>query len=615
MYFIFFVLYIFHLFRIVCISSFSDCMSLTSLSFTNSHFLVKFLFFFGIKYCWLHFSQIYLLFSVSISVFLFFLLFIYIHILNLFKSISFEIYFYLFFRNGPRARGGHSFVFDEKENRFLVFGGLTSGNEVEICVNDTYQLIIQDEVFFTFNEAVSPGRLGYNYINNNNNKNGRLGSSPVSVSIPAVPAATAATAAGNNVNQSHQGSNSSNGPMAVWKKLQCTGSLPSPRWCHSSIIQGNDMIVFGGWSYERSVGISTGSNFLNDLYVLNVLTLVWTKVSTFGCLPRPRCQCACFLYQKKEKRKNDDEEYNGNSKKKESIRNYHFIELSDEKTNSVRASDSENEITTVNENIKNEIEKNQFDFCMDENKFSKDKKLKEKNENIENVENGFNSSFSSNFPLKNSIKSIEKNNSEISNIILSDKDNSLLSNKVYENIYNDKEIEKVQNQNIIFSEGLIPEKRNFLKNYTENNFQYEMKDEKLKNNGIVNKLIKNSRDEFILRDLNDLNYLSINDDNNKSNIEKSKEENYENGFISSRSIINSNINVNKNLFDFGINKDSAYIEIDSNRIQEKNFDEINNNNFSRVGDLDDDQDMDENQPVSKGYMIIFGGSSHNQEVS
>ena len=226
-------------------------------------------------------------------------------------------------------------------------------------------MIIQDEVLFTLNEAVSPGRLGYNYNNNNNNnninnnrENGRVGSTPNTVPISAsVPASIS----GNNENESQQGSNSPNGPMAVWKKLECTGCLPSPRWCHSSIIQGNDMIVFGGWSYERSVGVSTGSNFLNDLYVLNIITLVWTKVSTHGCLPRPRCQCACFLYQKKEEKMisnnsnknninnnnsyNDHNEFNGKIKKKAAISNNRFDKLFDEKTNSM--GDSEKQITTI----------------------------------------------------------------------------------------------------------------------------------------------------------------------------------------------------------------------------------------------------------------------------
>lgn len=166
-------------------------------------------------------------------------------------------------------------MYDKTNNRFIVFGGLTSGNEVEVCVNDTYQLVIENDALFTLNEAVSPGRLGYDC-----RKIGRSNS-------------------GYGEGSSQGGSSSSSGPMAVWKKLHCTGTLPSPRWCHSGVLHGEDMIVFGGWSYERTVGVGTGSKFFNDVHMLNITTLVWTKVETTGSPPRARCQCACFLFQNK----------------------------------------------------------------------------------------------------------------------------------------------------------------------------------------------------------------------------------------------------------------------------------------------------------------------------
>ena len=168
-------------------------------------------------------------------------------------------------------------MYQENQNRFLIFGGLTSGNEIEICVNDTYELTLQDEVYFTLSEAISPGRLGYDCEKK---------------------AAASRTQPQNFGVNRPNGSRSKSGPMAVWRKLQCKGKLPSPRWCHSSVLQGDSMMVFGGWSYERAVGVSTGSDFLNDLYVLDVQTLVWTEVQTSGISPRPRCQCACFLFNK-----------------------------------------------------------------------------------------------------------------------------------------------------------------------------------------------------------------------------------------------------------------------------------------------------------------------------
>jgi Kelch motif len=149
-------------------------------------------------------------------------------------------------RNGPQPRGGHSFVYDKGNDRFIAFGGLTSGNDVEVCVNDTYQLTLEKKTSGSGNGTGSAGSL-----------------------------------------------------VAVWKKLRCSGSLPSPRWCHSGVLQGDDMFVFGGWSYERTEGAGSGSKFFNDVHILNITTLVWTQVDTSGSAPRPRCQCACFLFEKK----------------------------------------------------------------------------------------------------------------------------------------------------------------------------------------------------------------------------------------------------------------------------------------------------------------------------
>jgi uncharacterized protein YheU (UPF0270 family) len=208
--------------------------------------------------------------------------------------------------NGPQPRGGHSFVYDKTNNRFIVFGGLTSGNEVEVCVNDTYQLVIENDALFTLNEAVSPGRLGYDCRKKRRSfsDTGESGTS---------------------------GSSSSSGPMAVWKRLHCTGSLPSPRWCHSGVLQGEDMIVFGGWSYERTVGVGTGSKFFNDVHILNITTLVWTKIITTGSPPRARCQCACFLFENKiddlTDEKGSEEEKNNMIEKRKKKNPYHTEDI------------------------------------------------------------------------------------------------------------------------------------------------------------------------------------------------------------------------------------------------------------------------------------------------
>jgi hypothetical protein len=81
-----------------------------------------------------------------------------------------------------------------------------------------------------------------------------------------------------------------------WKKVETTGEKPSPRHCHSSIIVGRNMFIFGGWSavngrsrqlyYEFEQEL-----FFNDLFMLNIDTFHWTKVETLGIPPCPRCQC------------------------------------------------------------------------------------------------------------------------------------------------------------------------------------------------------------------------------------------------------------------------------------------------------------------------------------
>jgi hypothetical protein len=81
-----------------------------------------------------------------------------------------------------------------------------------------------------------------------------------------------------------------------WEKVETTGEKPSPRHCHSSILIGRNMYVFGGWSavngrsrqlyYEFEQEL-----FFNDLFILNIDNYHWTKVETIGIPPCPRCQC------------------------------------------------------------------------------------------------------------------------------------------------------------------------------------------------------------------------------------------------------------------------------------------------------------------------------------
>ena len=46
-----------------------------------------------------------------------------------------------------------------------------------------------------------------------------------------------------------------------WTELQCTGSIPSPRFSHAAVLVDDVMYVFGGY---------TGVIYLDDLYALQL---------------------------------------------------------------------------------------------------------------------------------------------------------------------------------------------------------------------------------------------------------------------------------------------------------------------------------------------------------
>jgi hypothetical protein len=91
---------------------------------------------------------------------------------------------------------------------------------------------------------------------------------------------------------------------ADWKKITCSGDLPSPRWHHSAVVSNNTMVVFGGWrkrSPQESDGdgllqrTNSSHEFLNDVHILNMDTWVWKRITTSGITPNPRCQAPAFL--------------------------------------------------------------------------------------------------------------------------------------------------------------------------------------------------------------------------------------------------------------------------------------------------------------------------------
>src|SRR3546814_17693338 len=77
-----------------------------------------------------------------------------------------------------------------------------------------------------------------------------------------------------------------------WTKPEVSGPQPMGRWCHSAELIRRELIVFGGWAYVTQAG--QRHTFLNDLHVLDVDTMTWREIQTFGQIPIPRCQAHCF---------------------------------------------------------------------------------------------------------------------------------------------------------------------------------------------------------------------------------------------------------------------------------------------------------------------------------
>jgi hypothetical protein len=89
-----------------------------------------------------------------------------------------------------------------------------------------------------------------------------------------------------------------------FRKVECKGDIPCPRAFHSAHLIGRDMYMFGGWSnleqtnhyflYSTNFIRVRKELFLNDLYVLNIDTWIWKRITTFGIPPSHRSQVAMF---------------------------------------------------------------------------------------------------------------------------------------------------------------------------------------------------------------------------------------------------------------------------------------------------------------------------------
>ena len=75
----------------------------------------------------------------------------------------------------------------------------------------------------------------------------------------------------------------------VWTAMSTTGSKPSVRYYHTAILDGSDMVVFGG-----TLNGYSGSR-VNDAYKLDLQTNTWTAISTTGSRPIGRSSHTAVL--------------------------------------------------------------------------------------------------------------------------------------------------------------------------------------------------------------------------------------------------------------------------------------------------------------------------------
>jgi N-acetylneuraminic acid mutarotase len=75
----------------------------------------------------------------------------------------------------------------------------------------------------------------------------------------------------------------------AWSALKPTGNPPPPRHSHGAVLIGKQMFVFCG---------TDGKAIFNDVYVLDVDSLVWSKPDVLGSIPA-RMNAAVCVYDKK----------------------------------------------------------------------------------------------------------------------------------------------------------------------------------------------------------------------------------------------------------------------------------------------------------------------------
>ncbi|PON69666.1 BTB-kelch protein [Trema orientale] len=176
---------------------------------------------------------------------------------------------------GPEAREGHNAALIGK--RLFIFGGCgkSSSNNDEVYYNDLY--ILNTETFVWKHAATSgtppsprDSHTCSSWKNNVIVIGGEDGHDYYLSDVHILDTDT-----------------------LVWRELNTSGQLLTPRAGHSTVAFGKKLFVFGGFTDAQ--------NLYNDLYVLDIDTGVWTKVTTVGDGPSARFSVAgdCLDPQKR----------------------------------------------------------------------------------------------------------------------------------------------------------------------------------------------------------------------------------------------------------------------------------------------------------------------------
>lgn len=73
-----------------------------------------------------------------------------------------------------------------------------------------------------------------------------------------------------------------------WYTMEAKGDIPAARSAHTAVVIGKSMYVYGGWN---------GSHCMNDLYELDLVSQTWSRVEYTGEAPCTRCSHGATVYE------------------------------------------------------------------------------------------------------------------------------------------------------------------------------------------------------------------------------------------------------------------------------------------------------------------------------